>query len=777
VSKWYNNIIVVSVFNPVSQTTGNYATVSYVNATFLKQHYPNVDTPMTFISGGSIVMNQSNNLAAVTVKAPSTGITSYTLTLPVNSGGSGQILTTDGSGNTSWSANSISGSVTAGANIIVSDVSNVINVATTLTPTFTTITSNSLICNGVYTINSSMTAAQINSAIANTAYTYYAFGPGTYNLTLYILISRNNVVLDGQNSAILTLASAANVPNILIGDITGSTPVTFYSDIKIQNFVINGNKTHQSSQYPSGLPGWVVNNCISVGYSSVVIDNCDLQSAISGGLTFTQQCNNCTITNSRSSNHTYDSFTSYGSKNLQFTNNYSTGNSNGAGISIDTGCQYVTISNNCFTNNKLAIFTRWGSDFSLTGNIFSGNAQQGIFIAGNYDSSNIGPNVRFTITGNTISNNGLQGIYLQSCQYFTVANNTICNNSGNGINIVCDNATHGLCSYNNFSGNVSSANTGTGTVGFYNDSSNSYTAGARSNYLSLNIIKNNTSGQVSGDLTAYTWDDDTQINTGQLTIHNNSGNYAQLNSSGSGNSIFTFPSTTGSNGNLLQTDGAGNSSWATYLSATTVNLLNNGGVNPFMSLTNTNGSTTLSNSAVGSYTTNFVLPNSNGTNGYLLQTDGTGKTSWVAASSSYPPTITPRYQLGDNSGYVIFPYTYSAGSNLTVLQVTMTFPAGYTYRINCSWNLSISNTSGSTQTYLGYVSDGTNSWAYSNTSIPYPSTQTMSCTGVSYYSTYTNTTATISLIFGSSGGCTLNQQNAVGTLPMNCAYLICNAVM
>src|SRR6185437_8412924 len=108
------------------------------------------------------------------------------------------------------------------------------------------------------------------------------------------------------------------------------------------------------SEFPTGIPGWVVNNCISVGHSSIVVDNCDLQQSISGGLTFTEQCNNCVVSNTRSSGHAFDSYTAYGSTNLQFTNSYSTNNTNGAGISIDTGCEYVTITNNCFTNNKLA---------------------------------------------------------------------------------------------------------------------------------------------------------------------------------------------------------------------------------------------------------------------------------------------------------------------------------------------------------------------------------------------------------------------------------------
>ena len=52
---------------------------------------------------GEILLNCENNSHAVTIKGPahSAGAT-YTITLPENTGTSGQVLATDGSGNTSW---------------------------------------------------------------------------------------------------------------------------------------------------------------------------------------------------------------------------------------------------------------------------------------------------------------------------------------------------------------------------------------------------------------------------------------------------------------------------------------------------------------------------------------------------------------------------------------------------------------------------------------------------------------------------------------------------
>lgn len=259
----------------------------------------------------------------------------------------------------------------------------------------------------------------------------------------------------------------------------------------------------------------------------------------------------------------------------------------------------------------------------------SGNAQQGLFIAGNYDSGNIGPNKRFVISSNTISNNGSQGLYLQSSQYFTVSNNTICNNSGNGINIACDNATYGLCSYNNFNGNVSSANTGGSAVGFYNDASNSYTAGARSNHLSLNIMKLNTAGQVVGDLTAYTIDDDTILNTNQVTLHStSSGNYANIYPSNTGSTNFTFPGGSAIQNDVLTTDYLGNTSWTSTPSVAYVTL--NDGISGHH--VNIRPPTT-GNS-------DFIFPATNGTANQILQTDGATNSSWTSAPTLSALTVT-----------------------------------------------------------------------------------------------------------------------------------------
>ena len=55
---------------------------------------------------------QSNNTNAITLDAPNSLAASYTLVLPPNDGTNGQVLTTDGSGVTTWTSNG-SGTVTS----------------------------------------------------------------------------------------------------------------------------------------------------------------------------------------------------------------------------------------------------------------------------------------------------------------------------------------------------------------------------------------------------------------------------------------------------------------------------------------------------------------------------------------------------------------------------------------------------------------------------------------------------------------------------------------
>jgi hypothetical protein len=192
-----------------------------------------------------------------------------------------------------------------------------------------------------------------------------------------------------------------------------------------------------------------------------------------------------------------------------------------------------------------------------------------------------------------------------------------------------------------------------------------------------------------------------------------------------------------------------------------------------LSLTNAGHSCTLTANSTG--TSNFQLPANNGTNGNSLLTDGSGNTSWGTPTPT--AVVSPAYEIANGSSSpVSFPYAYAPTANVTVLQTTMSIPAGGYYRINADWNLSITNQAGSTCVYMAYVTDGTDTWAYNSQEIVATSTKQMQCSGISFYTRFTNVTPTISLVFGASGSCRINAQGTVGVLPQLCSYLICTGI-
>lgn len=415
---------------------------------------------------------------------------------------------------------------------------------------------------GIYTVNNGMTTAAINAIIANTNYNHILFAPGLYTLSGAIIVSRSFITLDGQWCE-LYMGDGVNNPVIAIGDLSSSTPGTSYIEVVVKNFLLNGNLPNQSSEYMTGK-SWVTNCCVFITYmGNCWLQNLDLYNARSGGMTITYRSNAVQVSNCSSNTHYFDNYTCYGSTNLVFSDNYGAGCSNGAGISMDDNCQYVTITGNTFTNNKLGIFARWCEDIVCTGNSLSGNAQQGLFLAGYGTSPTDNGLTRWIITGNSISNNSQQGLWIQSSNYFSIAGNTISANGSNGVVIGNDTSGNiaGTSSYNNVSGNVICAN---GGWGIYMDPSNNYSIGARSNYYSLNIVKNNTSGNIGGDLSTVTYNDDTQLETATLIMPQISGYITTVAPQNAAQAVyFNLPVNNGTSGYVLSTDGSGNTSWIT----------------------------------------------------------------------------------------------------------------------------------------------------------------------------------------------------------------------
>jgi hypothetical protein len=152
------------------------------------------------------------------------------------------------------------------------------------------------------------------------------------------------------------------------------------------------------------------------------------------------------------------------------------------------------------------------------------------------------------------------------------------------------------------------------------------------------------------------------VNTGgsgkgvKLTYGTSGSASVTLKAASSGTTTLTFPSSAGSNGQYLSTDGSGNLSWAT-VSATpggsntqiqfnnsssfggSANLTWDGtnvqvGATGAIRFADTDSSNYVAFKAAGTISSNvtWTLPSTDGTNGQVLSTNGSGTLSWATAS-------------------------------------------------------------------------------------------------------------------------------------------------
>jgi hypothetical protein len=158
-------------------------------------------------------------------------------------------------------------------------------------------------------------------------------------------------------------------------------------------------------------------------------------------------------------------------------------------------------------------------------------------------------------------------------------------------------------------------------------------------------------------LASPTFTGDVTINNqGDLRLYDSGSSHyigVQAPANVAANLVWTLPGADGSSGQLLQTDGSGTLSWSTTdlsgyaLKAGdtfTGDLVLDNGKKLTLSETDANGSHYLSFKAPDSVTANvdFTLPDGDGTNGQLLQTNGSGVLSWSTTDlSSYAPLASP----------------------------------------------------------------------------------------------------------------------------------------
>ena len=394
------------------------------------------------------------------LKLPSS-VASYQLTLPTGQGAAYTTLVNDGTGVLSWADG---GGVP-----------------------------------GVFIVLPSMSVATVNTAINSGLYNIVSWTPGSYTYNGVINVATSGVTLLG-NGATINMTAATNQPQMWLGQLS-ATPSTTYYTIRVQGFIFNG--AGQTAQFGSTYP-YAANNNVTISLCGVVtITECTAQLAASGGIIFTNSCYDCSLTDSVSLSQTYDGAGAYASSALTFSN-LECYNNGASGLTFDNAVSNIDISNcGLFSNTANGLFARNASNVSVVGCNILSNTQNGMFLSG-YDASPDLNIIAWTISGNVIVGNGGAGLYLQSVQYSSISGNTIRGNTGNGINITSYGSPHQA--YGVSVALAITGNTVTGNAnGLVNAASNSSAYGSGGNVLSGNTIVYNTTTQVSGDFTGWSY--------------------------------------------------------------------------------------------------------------------------------------------------------------------------------------------------------------------------------------------------------------------------------
>lgn len=249
-----------------------------------------------------------------------------------------------------------------------------------------------------------------------------------------------------------------------------------------------------------------------------------------------------------------------------------------------------------------------------------------------------------------------------------------------------------------------------------------------------------------------------QTTQGSLILGNTAaGSYSTtIKSSNSASAAWTFtlPTTAGTSGYLLQTNGSGVSTWFNWLGTSntftatqnftagtsSIDVGANGGNNGIITLYgSTSGSVTLQAAAAAGTGTIFQLPATNGTNGYVLSTNGAGVLSWVAQSGGggggSPGGSNTNVQYnssGTFGGSTAFTFVNGGGLATLTLGYSLSSIKGVITLENAtnantvsiqpgttssSWTLTLPTTAGSSGQYLQTDGSGNASWATVSTGI------------------------------------------------------------
>ena len=159
-----------------------------------------------------------------------------------------------------------------------------------------------------------------------------------------------------------------------------STNTTNVSNLTVSNFEYRYvRETSGSLTSPQ-----IKNNCISVhNVNNLIVKNCELHDALSGGFILGDPCEKVTIDNSVAYNNEFDGIGAAGGHIDFFISNCNCYNNNDAGLTFDTGIIGPLMISNCITQNNSGqgIFARWVNDMVVDSCTIKNNTLQGLFIS------------------------------------------------------------------------------------------------------------------------------------------------------------------------------------------------------------------------------------------------------------------------------------------------------------------------------------------------------------------------------------------------------------
>jgi hypothetical protein len=648
----------------------------------------------------TITLNNTNN-HGYTLSSPASLAQNLTLTLPDNSGTAGQILSTDGKGNTSWVNDIAGGTVTS--------------VGLTNTDSNLTITGGPVTQAGNIEVDLKSQIVLKTVTLNNTSgYGYTLSSPVGLGSSINFTLPTSS----GIKGQILSTDGQGNTS--WVADIAGGTVTSVSLTNTDSNLTITGGPVTQAGNIEVDLKSQIVlktitlNNLNNYGYTlaspaglnsnkSFVLPS---TSGISGQILSTDgQGNTNWVDDIAGGTVTSVGLTNTDS-NLTITGSPVTTSGNIA-VNLNPILNGITSVNLANNGKAISLSAPLGLSNNLTfvlpgtngtvGQILStdgkGNTSWVNDIAGGTVTSvgltNTDSNL--TITGGPVTQAGNIAVNLKP--QLAIKSVTLNNTNNYGYTLSSPN---GLGSNLNFTLPTSSgikgqilSTDGQGNTNWVDDIAGGTVTSVGLTNTDSNLTITGSPVTTSGNIAVNLNKNLNNINTLNLSNSNNKAISLSASSALSSNLNFVLPSTIGTSGQVLSTDGQGNTSWVNNTggsgTVTSVGLTNtdnnltitgspvttSGSISVQLSkaltittlnTNNVNADSVESNVILGNYLTiskaiqfpgsggnnvsfsgpttipssgtNFVLPNTNGTAGYVLSTDGKGNTSWITTASA-----------------------------------------------------------------------------------------------------------------------------------------------